>query len=330
MFEDLKGPGLLIHHWDTDGICSARLLLEKLPKDIVNKTPVLGNYFLTEEELTAYASYDFVIVVDMALPEENILRLAKHSKVLIFDHHLQPTIPGVFHQNPIGQGKDPLLYPSASWIVNDFLGNPVNLFALLGIVGDYEKRIQRNKAFYGLISDFCTKQHLTFDELLTMVYLLDSNYKVGDRKAVEETPHLLLEYTDSQRILQNIRWKNNLSLLEKEIAKYIQAPFEEKEHVLLKRIHTKFNIISTVTRKIAWNTGKDTVVVNTGFFNDRDQIYVRSGNDLQQLIQQGKMLGYRCGGKKEVLGAVVPKEKTESFVQEILHFLSFSVETKKQ
>ncbi len=324
MFEDLKGSGLLIHHWDTDGICSARLLLEKLPKDIVNKTPVLGNYFLTEEELTAYSSYDYVIVVDMALPEENILRLAKHAKVFIFDHHLQQLIPGVFHQNPIAKGMDPLLYPSASWIVNEYLGNLVNLFALLGIVGDFEKRIQTNKTFYGLITDFCSKQQLTFDEVLTMVYLIDSSYKVGDRKAVEDAPHLLLKYTDSQRILQNIRWKNNLSLLEKEITKYIDAPCEEKEHVLLKRIHTKFNIISTVTRKIAWNTGKDSVVINTGFFKDRDQIYVRSGKDLQPLIQQGKMLGYRCGGKKEVLGAVVPKEKTESFVKEILRYLSIS------
>jgi len=329
MFEDLKGRGLLIHHWDTDGICSARLLLEKLPKDIVNKTPVLGNYFLTDEELTAYSSYDFVIIADMALPEENILRLAKHAKILIFDHHLQPLIPGVFHQNPISQGKDPLLYPSASWIVNDFLGNPVNLYALLGIVGDHEKKIQTNKTFYSLITDFCSQQQLIFEELLTMVYLLDSSYKVGDRKAVEETPHLLLDYTDAQRILQNIRWKNNLSLLEKEIAKYIEGPFEEKEQVLLKRIHTKFNIISTVTRKIAWNSGKDTVIVNTGFFKDRDQIYVRSGKDLQPLIQQGKMLGYRCGGKKEVLGAVVQKEKTESFVQEILRFLTISIEMKK-
>jgi hypothetical protein len=324
MFEDLNGSGLLIHHWDTDGICSAKLLLEKLPKDIVNKTPVLGNYFLTDEELSEYTSYNFVIVVDMALPEENILRLAKQAKILIFDHHLQQAIPGIFHQNPIAQGKDPLLYPSASWIVNEFLGNPINMFALLGIVGDYEKRIQTNKTFYGLIIDFCAKQHLTFDELLTMVYLLDSNYKVGDRKAVEEAPHLLLEYTDAHRILQNIRWKNNIILLEKEIAKYIDAPFEEKEHVLLKRIHTKFNIISTVTRKIAWNTGKDTVVVNTGFFKNQDQVYVRCGKDLQPLIQQGKILGYRCGGKKEVLGAVVPKEKTESFVQEILRFLLIS------
>ncbi len=329
MFEELQGSGVLIHHWDTDGICSARLLLEKLPKNMVNKTPVLGNYFLTEEELTAYSSYDFVIVVDMALPEDNVDRLAKHAKVLIFDHHLQQPIPGVDHHNPIGKGEDPLLYPSASWIVNDFLGNQVNIFALLGIIGDHEKRIQTNKVFYSKITDFCAKERLTFDELLIMVSLLDSDYKVGDHKAVESAPHLLLEYSDPRRILQNVRWKNNLVLLEKEIVKYIDAPYEEKQNILLKRIHTKFNIISTVTRKIAWDSGKDTVVLNTGFFKDMDQIYVRSSKNLQPLIQQGKMLGYRCGGKTEVLGAVVPKEKTESFVQEILRFLSITVETKK-
>jgi hypothetical protein len=322
MLEELQGYGLLIHHWDTDGVCSARLLLERLPKNVVNKTPVLGNYFLTEEELTSYASYDFVIVVDMALPEEQIKRLSKSSQVLIFDHHLQQPILGVNHHNPIGEGQDPLLYPSASWIVNDFLGNPVNLFALLGIVGDHEKRIQTNKEFYSKITDFCAQKHFTFDDLLMMVYLLDSSYKIGDRKAVEEVPQLLLEYTDCRRILQNVRWKNNLVLLENEIEKLVDAPGEEKQGILLKRIHTKFNIISTVTRRIAWDSGKDTVVVNTGFFKDNDQVYVRSGKNLQPLIQQGKMLGYRCGGKPEVLGAVLPKERTESFVQEILRFLS--------
>lgn len=329
MFEDLKGPGLLIHHWDTDGICSARLLLEKLPKDTVNKTPILGNYFLTEDELIEYSAYHFVMIVDMALPEENIRRLATHSKVFIFDHHLQTPIPGVFHHNPIGQGKDPSSYPSTSWIVNQYLGNPVNVYALLGIVGDHEKRIQTNKTFYGLITDFCSTKHITFDELLKMVYLLDSSYKVGDKKTVEETPHLLQEYTDAHRIFQNVRWQNNLHLLEKEIEKYIGGSFEEIGNILLKRIHTKYNIISTLTRKIAWNSGKDTIVVNTGFFDDRDQIYVRSGKDLQPLINLGKMLGYRCGGKKDVIGAVVPKEKMESFVHEILNYLLDFTETKK-
>jgi hypothetical protein len=323
MFEELNGSGLLIHHWDTDGICSARLFLEKLTdKKIVNKTPELGNYFLTEEELVAYTAYDFVIVADMALPAEQILRLASHAKMLIFDHHLQPLIPGVFHHNPISKGEDPTKNPSASWIVNNFLGNTVNVYALLGIIGDHEKRIQTNKEIYSRITTFCEQQGYTFDELLEMVNLIDSNYKMGDRKAVEEAPHLLLEYTDARRILQNVRWKNNQVSLEKEISKYLGLPGEERNGVLVKRIHTKYNIISTVTRKIFWAAGKDTVIVNTGFFKDMDQIYVRSSKNMESLIQQGKYLGFRSGGKAEVLGAVVPKEKTEFFVQEILRFLS--------
>jgi hypothetical protein len=307
------------------------LLLERLSdKNIVNKTPVLGNYFLTEQELTAYISYDYVIVVDMALPEENIQRLAKHAKVLIFDHHLQKPIIGVFHHNPLNASGTPEQYPSASWIINEYLGNPVNVYALLGVVGDHEQRIQQNKGFYTMITRFCQQEKYTFPELLQMVSLLDSSYKIGDRSAVEEIPRLLLEYTDAHRILQNVRWKNNLVLLEKEIGQYIDAPGEEKQGVLLKRIHTKYNIISTVTRKVFWAAGTDTVVVNTGFFKEMDQIYVRSNKDMQPLIQQGNSLGFRCGGKAEVLGAVVPKEKTESFVQETLRFLSISVETKKQ
>jgi single-stranded DNA-specific DHH superfamily exonuclease len=322
MFEDLAGKGLLIHHWDTDGICSARLLLEKLPKTIVNTTPVLGQYFLSEEEMQSFASFDYIIIVDMALPEDNIRQLAKKSKILIFDHHLQHIIPGVFHHNPIAEGKNPLIYPSASWIVNEFLGNTINLFALLGIVGDHEKRIQTNTDFNSKITEFCLKEHISFNDLLLMVSLLDSSYKVGDHTAVEAAPCLLLDYSDGQMILQNEQWNKNLVLIEQEIAKYVNGVYGERHGIQFKQIHTRYNIISTVTRRIAWGSGKDTIVVNTGFFKDKDQIYVRSRKNLQPLIQRGKQLGYRCGGKAEVLGAVVPKEKTDSFVQEIAGFLS--------
>ncbi|MBE9592603.1 MAG: single-stranded DNA-specific exonuclease, partial [Proteobacteria bacterium] len=113
MLEELQGKGLLIHHWDADGICSARLLLEYLAdRDMTNKTPELGNYFLTEKELADYSDYDFVIVADMALPEDNILRLAKNAKVMIFDHHLGKEIKEVFHHNPVIKGENPDEYPS--------------------------------------------------------------------------------------------------------------------------------------------------------------------------------------------------------------------------
>ena len=115
MLKELHGKGLLIHHWDTDGICSARLLLERLTnKDIDNKTPILGNYYLTEEELQEYSKYDFVIIADISLPEDNIKRLAENAKVIIFDHHLGKVIKEVFHHNPVIKGENPDEYPSAS------------------------------------------------------------------------------------------------------------------------------------------------------------------------------------------------------------------------
>ena len=323
MLEELQGKGLLIHHWDADGISSACLLLERLSdKNIDNRTPELGNYFLTDREFEEYSKYDFVIVVDMSLPEDNILRLAENAKVFIFDHHLGKVIKEVYHNNPIIKGEDPDKYPSASWIVNDFLGNDVNLFSLLGIVGDHERNIKNNETFYKIITEFCQKHNLSFDDMLKMVYLLDTNYKLGDKKAVEKAPHLLFEYNSASDILKNTQWNENLTKLNEEITRQLEGPADETGGIIMKKISTTYNIISTITRKVAWESGKSTVVLNTGFFDDRDQLYVRSAKNLESMIQRGKALGFKCGGKKEVLGAILPKDKTNSFVDEIKEFLT--------
>jgi len=322
MFDELEGKGLLIHHWDTDGISAACLLLKKLnDKDIVNKTPHLGNYYLTEEEVDEYSKYDFIFIIDMSLPEDNILRLAEKSKVFIFDHHLGKEIKSVYHNNPIIKGENPDEYPSASWIVNDFLGNEINLYSLLGIIGDHEQKIKNNKKFYRIIKEFCKKQKFSFDDLLKMCYLIDSNYKLGYKGSVEKAPHVLLEYDSIDDILDNPIWNENYNNLNKEISKQLDSTGDEIEGIIFKKIDTSYNIISTITRKIAWDSGKNTMVLNTGFFKDKDQLYVRSLKNIESMIERGKSLGYKCGGKKEVLGVVLPKEKTESFVTEILEFL---------
>jgi len=327
MFEKLKGKGLLIHHWDTDGICSAKLLLEKLKdKNLDNVTPQLGNYFLTDEELEKYAKYDFIIVADMSLPEENILKLAENAEIIIFDHHLGKEIKQVFHHNPVIKGENPDKYPSASWIVNDYLKNPINLFAILGIIGDHEQKIKNNQEFNQIIQEFCQKNNLTFEELHKMAYLIDTNYKIGDKKAVEEAPHTLLKIQKPNEILNNKTWNQNQKNLDNEMNKILNSPGEEINDLIFKKIETQYNIISTITRKVAWNTGKNTLVINTGFFKDKDQIYMRSKKNAEPIIKKGKQLGFKCGGKKEVLGAIVPKNKTNMFIEEIMLFLNNKME----
>jgi len=322
MLEELTGKGLLIHHWDTDGICSARLILKHLAgKDIINKTPILGNYFLTKKELNLYSKYEYIIICDMSLPKDNIQKLAKNAKIFIFDHHLGEEVKEVFHNNPIIKGKNPDKYPSASWIVNDYLRNPINLYALLGIIGDHEQKIKNNKEFYKIITEFCNDNNISFDEMLKMAYLLDSNYKLGDKKAVEETAVQLLDFDSPDDIIHNKIWNENYTKLEEEIQSILNEPHEEVNGMIFKKISTSSNIISTITRKIAWESGKNTLVINTGFFNDKDQIYMRSKKNAEPMIQHGKKLGFKCGGKKEVMGAIVPKDKSDSFLIELIDFL---------
>jgi hypothetical protein len=43
---------------------------------------------------------------------------------------------------------------------------------------------------------------------------------------------------------------------------------------------------------------------------------------MKPMIQKGKEYGFKCGGKKEVLGAILPKQKTQDFVEEIISYLT--------
>ncbi|MCK5030764.1 MAG: single-stranded DNA-specific exonuclease, partial [Thermoplasmatales archaeon] len=172
-----------------------------------------------------------------------------------------------------------------------------------------------------IIDDFCKENNITFDILLNMVFLIDSNYKIGDRAEIESMPHLFLKIKDHNDILNNSKWNKNLKELNDEISKQLEKSTEEINGILFKKIHTKYSIISTITRQIAWKSGKNTLVINTGFFDDMNEIYVRSSKNLEPMIQRGKLLGFKCGGKKEVLGSIVPKEQTDSFVQELIDYL---------
>jgi len=124
-------------------------------------------------------------------------------------------------------------------------------------------------------------------------------------------------------IRSNENWSDNLKLFETKMDEILLQPPEEIRGTLVKKLDTKYSLVSAVTRSIAWSTGRNTVVVNTGFFPDRDQIYSRSStHDMQPLIISAKKQGYNAGGKTDVIGAIIPKEKTKSFVKEILDYFS--------
>lgn len=312
---------LLIHHWDTDGVCSAALLMQNLGKKMENITPTIGNYFLTEGEINLCRNFEKVYIVDMALPESDVIKLSSFSDVTIFDHHLQKLIEGVNHINPVAKGESQEKYPSATWVLKKHFGMDVNLLVILGIVGDNEYKIKENRTFFEIVKSFCERYSTSLDQLVKAVHLIDSNYKLGDKKSVEGIPHIIGEMSIKD-ILEHERWNKNLETLEEEIKEALGKSRSLDKNVEMIDMESPHNIISEVTRKLAWGTGKNAVVVNRGYFPDKSQIYVRTNSlNLSSLIGELKSLGYNVGGKDRVMGAIIPKEDTDLVVEKIIKFL---------
>jgi hypothetical protein len=320
---DLDGSILLIHHWDTDGLCSAALILEHLNRDDVETwTPPLGTFYLTEEAIAMAQGYDNVIICDMALPAINVQRIAEKSKVIVFDHHHQDLIEGIEHINPVAKGASGDAYPSTTWVIKENLSLPASLKVFLGFVGDREQKIKDNPPFWKLIQGYLIQEGIIFNDLLELVYRIDSSYKVGERGAVMKAPHLIREYHTRADIMDNEKWGENLQKLDEKLEKVLSEPPDVIEGVQVKRFDTPYAIISQVTRRLAWDTGKDTVVINTGFFKDQDQFYSRSNIvEMHHLIERAKKYGYNAGGKKDVIGAIIPKAETEKFIAETIEYL---------
>ena len=83
---------LIIHHWDTDGICSASLIatvLDYLGESWKNVTPPIGLFEFDDRVWKEIERSTDVFVVDLNVPE---LVKKINRKITFIDHHIQPKI----------------------------------------------------------------------------------------------------------------------------------------------------------------------------------------------------------------------------------------------
>lgn len=329
IFSDLpETGGLLLHHWDTDGMVSASFILDELPKEIgvTTFTPMIGNYYLEEKDRENIEDIDpdFVIVVDMALPSDSIDFLKNFGKAIIFDHHLQDKHDVHLHQNPVIDGASPKEYPSATWVVSEFLEREPNFKSVLGAFGDREEKLKENKEAMETVNTVLKELDVDFDTMLECIHLLDSNYKLGNRGDITDMPRRLRSMTHPDDVLGLEELQENREKLDEAIDQEINAELEElKEDVLYREMESPYNIISPVTRRLAWSRdGKKVVVSNSNFMEDGCQIYIRGPiPDSEAIIQKAKDRDYSAGGKSDVVGMVIPQADKEEFLDEIVEML---------
>ena len=307
----------LIHHWDADGIASCAMLVEEIRKRAKNVglscyTPKIGLYRIPEDDLPEIAG-DFAVVADISLDEGSVERLRnKLGRVFVVDHHKPKSYANVLYFNPLLVGDDYDAWPSTTWVIKELFNRGVDLLCVLGAVGDCERRLTLNEKIWPLVERFLAKSKVKLEELLRAVELLDSSYKVGNRVWVTEAPMLLVERKKSLKaLLEDELLKKQAEAVKSEVERWSKAdPVEESDGVAFFVIESKYNVISSVTRKLAWSgKWKVVVVLNQACGEGFKQLYIRTSSksvNLSEILAEVRKHALEAGGKKEVLGAVLP------------------------
>ena len=296
---------LIIHHWDTDGITSAALLIRALNiEEFRNLTPPIGEFRFDERIRRAIEEAEKIYVLDLSLPHE-VEGIGK--EIMFIDHHIQPRIknPRVKQINPALEGDEA---PSASFVVSQYF-NIWNAWSALGVIGDIgEKAFKIPK-----VEELLEMDGITKEEALRLVSLIDSNYVTMDRESVEKALRVLLE-NSIKDLLTYEPWVKKAEAIEEAVQDAISKA-EVKDGIAFMTFKSPFNIISKVARKAVWEIGYEGAVVVNEDFHGKAQIYFRVSSkmaekiNMAQIIAELKGKGFNAGGKREVLGCICEKNR---------------------
>ncbi|KUK17031.1 DHH family phosphoesterase [Thermococcus sibiricus] len=296
---------LIIHHWDTDGIISAALLVKALNlEEFRNLTPPIGEFRFDERIKRAVEEAEKIYVLDLNLPHEveGIER-----EIVFIDHHIQPRIknPRVKQINPALEGDEA---PSASFVVSQYF-NIWNAWSALGVIGDIgEKAFEIPK-----VEELLEMGGITKEEALRLVALIDSNYVTMDRESVEKALRVILE-NPVKELLTYEPWVKKAEAIKEAVQDAISKA-EVKNGIAFMTFRSPFNIISKVARKAVWEIGYEGAVAVNEDFHGKAQIYFRVSSkmakkiDMARIIAELKGKGFNAGGKREVLGCICERDK---------------------
>jgi len=296
---------LIIHHWDTDGITSAALLIRTLNlEEFRNLTPPIGEFRFDERIKRAIEEAEKIYVLDLSLPHEVE---AIEKEIMFIDHHIQPRIknPRVKQINPALEGGEAL---SASFVVSQYF-NIWNAWSALGVIGDIgEKAFKIPK-----VEELLEMDGITKEEALRLVSLIDSNYVTMDRESVEKALRVVLE-NPIKDLLTYEPWLKKAEAIEEAVQDAISKA-EVRNGIAFITFKSPFNIISKVARKAVWEIGYEGAAVVNEDFHGKAQIYFRVSSkmaekiNMAQIIAELKGKGFNAGGKREVLGCICEKNR---------------------
>jgi len=301
---------LIVHHWDTDGICSAAKLAKALkPESFVNMSPEIGDFSFSQRIKDAIEEHDEVYILDLNLPHE-IEGVKK--KITFIDHHIQGRIENdlVEQINPLLEGKDPGEYPSCTTVLSDRFDD-WDLLSALGAIGDIgEKALEVPR-----VKEQLELAGIGFKEAQHIVSLIDSNYLAVDLRSVEEAVKVVLS-SDPSELLNRVEWIERFNDIQRTVEDSL-GKREDLDGFTIVDYSSPYNIVSKLARKAVWEMGYSGALVINRDFHGKGQTYFRvspetAGRiDIASIIARLKDIGINAGGKREVVGSVYPLDRTD-------------------
>jgi hypothetical protein len=334
MFELPEGTErvAILHHWDTDGVCSAAIAACALTGGGYTGSfefvcAPMGVYAVDEDVLERMraAEPDLVYLVDYNVAAEDTEALAAtvDAPVRVIDHH-RPRSPragadrdSITVLNPVAGGAVETEYPATTWVLGSNAPMERAWMVHIGIVGDlghraeawFEERAMLSGADYG-----CA-------ELFEASQLIDALYKVNDRGAVEEAARWLKDADVSlDEVRSRSEWRELQHRADDEMRRIRAVAPCEVGPALLFNIDTRMNLTSAYTRKLAKTHDGPVVVINTAYYEGAEQIYARNiePETSAAAIDLAVGRGYSAGGKDSVFAGIVPNEETPGFIEELV------------
>ncbi|MBN1390099.1 MAG: DHH family phosphoesterase [Candidatus Thermoplasmatota archaeon] len=301
---------LIVHHWDTDGVCSAAKIVKALkPSSFVNMSPVIGEFNFNDRIRNAMDEHDDIFIVDLNLPGE-LERVKK--KVTFIDHHIQGRVQNelVDHINPLLDGGDMKEYPSCTTVISEHFGD-WDLLSSLGAIGDVGEKAIQNPA----VKEQLDKAGIGLKEAERIVTLIDTNYLAVDIEGVEEAVKLVLSLSYHE-MLKHPPWVERDQDIQGAMDSCM-ARREDLDGFTVIDITSPYNIVSKLARKAVWELGYSGALVINRDFHGKGQTYFRIDQetskriDIASIIAGLREIGINAGGKREVVGCIYPIERTE-------------------
>ncbi len=308
---------LLVFHWDADGIASAALVasvVQSLGGSVEPYVPPIGEYRLCSELESKAAEREAAVIVDYALPREDLEVLATRSFVVVFDHHLStpPRSERVAFHNPVALGGDLADYPSTTTVIARELGMELDFRVALGVYGDVELRARETKIWPEL-SRYMEENDVKEEDLLRAAVMLNYSSRSWSRDLPLHGFKVLLKAEGLHDVLCDPTLSRNYEEVVHAVDRALScASRAEVDDVLVLAFSSRYYIVSEVARKALSSSGKGIVIV-VEYPEGRSEafIYIRSkAKDLSGLPGVLRSAGFTSGGKREVVGVIVrPRER---------------------